>query len=222
MWVFVFGFFFHTIRQVALGNIVAAIALGWVMGQGLILILYAERPIWMYLIPVLGFLSFLGAETLLHYSEHTWNLAINLVRRHFLLFLQFSLSLLLFCLYLSLAHIGTTDPSEHIIFTPHPHVPSSFTPLPPLPLVSPFLSSPLLSHIFHTKLCVSLSLASTIGNSQDPLLVCIVAGYIATNQSRNRRKFLTFLAEIAPWIFIPFFTLVRPFILLLPAPSYIA
>jgi len=45
------------------------------------------------------------------------------------------------------------------------------------------------------------------GVNFDPLLICITAGYIVANHSRNRRKFLRFLARVGPVIFIPFFTL---------------
>lgn len=40
----------------------------------------------------------------------------------------------------------------------------------------------------------------------DALLVCIVAGYVVTNQSSNRKAFLTLLNKAGPIIFIPFFT----------------
>ena len=46
-----------------------------------------------------------------------------------------------------------------------------------------------------------------VGLSVDPLLVCITAGYIISNHSRNRRKFLSFMNKAAPIVFIPFFTL---------------
>jgi len=45
------------------------------------------------------------------------------------------------------------------------------------------------------------------GINFDPLLICIAAGYIVANHSRNRRKFLRFLGKVGPLIFIPFFTL---------------
>lgn len=50
---------------------------------------------------------------------------------------------------------------------------------------------------------------NTIGHefSIEPLLMCIVAGYVATNQSRNRRFFLSMLQKVGPYVFIPFFTL---------------
>lgn len=105
---------------VSLSNIVGAVLLGWVVGQILIVLLWAKHPFWQYLIPPLGFGLFQAAEEFLHYSLHHWELPVNL----------------------------------------------------------------------------------------DPLLICIVAGYIATNQSRNRRKFLSFLSTVCPYIFIPFFTLV--------------
>eukprot|EP00741_Cyanophora_paradoxa_P001322 tig00000478_g1278.t1 len=41
----------------------------------------------------------------------------------------------------------------------------------------------------------------------EPLLICIVGGYIATNQSLNRNKFLMLISKSGPYIFIPFFTL---------------
>jgi Kef-type K+ transport system membrane component KefB len=40
----------------------------------------------------------------------------------------------------------------------------------------------------------------------DALLVCITAGYVVTNQSRNRIAFLKLLGSSATYIFIPFFT----------------
>ena len=45
------------------------------------------------------------------------------------------------------------------------------------------------------------------GVNLDALLICIVAGYVVANQSRNRRKFLRFFNRAGPIIFIPFFTL---------------
>ena len=45
------------------------------------------------------------------------------------------------------------------------------------------------------------------GINFDPLLICITAGYIVANQSRNRRKFLRFMGSLGPLVFIPFFTL---------------
>jgi Kef-type K+ transport system membrane component KefB len=104
---------------ISLGNIVAAIVFGWVLGQVLIVLLWADHWAWPYTIPPLGFLCFLGSESLVHFSLQQWKITVNL----------------------------------------------------------------------------------------DPLLICIVAGYIATNQSRNRRKLLHFLAHVSPYIFIPFFTL---------------
>lgn len=85
----------------------------------LIVLLWAKNVAWLYVIPPIGLLSFIGSEALLEYSLHHWRVPINL----------------------------------------------------------------------------------------DPLLVCIVAGYIATNHTRNRRKLLHFLADVSPFIFIPFFTL---------------
>eukprot|EP00743_Colponemidia_sp_Colp-15_P002162 GILK01002346.1.p1 GENE.GILK01002346.1~~GILK01002346.1.p1 ORF type:complete len:716 (-),score=140.00 GILK01002346.1:205-2352(-) len=41
----------------------------------------------------------------------------------------------------------------------------------------------------------------------EPLLICIVAGFIATNQSKHRMKFLRYLQSAGPIVFIPFFTL---------------
>lgn len=43
--------------------------------------------------------------------------------------------------------------------------------------------------------------------SLEPLLMTIVAGYVATNQSRNRKIFLSMLQKVGPYVFIPFFTL---------------
>ena len=45
------------------------------------------------------------------------------------------------------------------------------------------------------------------GVNLDALLICIAAGYVVANQSRNRRKFLRFFNRVGPIIFIPFFTL---------------
>ena len=47
----------------------------------------------------------------------------------------------------------------------------------------------------------------------DSLLICITAGYVATNQSRNRTAFLKLLGASASFVFIPFFTKV-------PTPSH--
>ena len=47
----------------------------------------------------------------------------------------------------------------------------------------------------------------TTGVNLDALLICIAAGYVVANQSRNRRKFLRFFNRAGPIIFIPFFTL---------------
>jgi len=41
----------------------------------------------------------------------------------------------------------------------------------------------------------------------EPLLICIAAGYVATNQSKHRMKFLKMIQITAPYVFIPFFTL---------------
>jgi len=41
----------------------------------------------------------------------------------------------------------------------------------------------------------------------EPLLLCIVAGFIATNQSRFRHRFVMVLQQAGPWVFLPFFTL---------------
>eukprot|EP00741_Cyanophora_paradoxa_P025655 tig00000385_g24759.t1 len=43
--------------------------------------------------------------------------------------------------------------------------------------------------------------------SLEGLLVTITAGYVATNQVGNRNKFLSFLSEVSPYVFVPFFTL---------------
>ena len=40
----------------------------------------------------------------------------------------------------------------------------------------------------------------------DSLLICITAGYVATNKSRNRTAFLKLLGGAASYVFIPFFT----------------
>ena len=46
-----------------------------------------------------------------------------------------------------------------------------------------------------------------IGINFDALLICIVAGYVVANHSRNRRRFLRFMGSCGPLVFIPFFTL---------------
>lgn len=46
-----------------------------------------------------------------------------------------------------------------------------------------------------------------VGINFDALLICIVAGYIVANQSRNRRKFLRFMGKCGPVIMLAFFTL---------------
>lgn len=39
----------------------------------------------------------------------------------------------------------------------------------------------------------------------DPLLICIIAGYVATNQTRNRSRFVKMLHTYSSYIFVPFF-----------------
>lgn len=41
----------------------------------------------------------------------------------------------------------------------------------------------------------------------EPLLMCITAGFVTTNRSSHRHRFLTVLQQSAPWVFLPFFTL---------------
>ena len=41
----------------------------------------------------------------------------------------------------------------------------------------------------------------------EPLLLCIVGGYIATNRSKHRHRLLVVLQTAGPWVFLPFFTL---------------
>ena len=41
----------------------------------------------------------------------------------------------------------------------------------------------------------------------EPLLLCIVAGYVCTNQSAHRHRFILVLQQCGPYIFLPFFTL---------------
>ena len=41
----------------------------------------------------------------------------------------------------------------------------------------------------------------------EPLLICITAGYVCTNESRNRHRFIKVLQQAGPYVFLPFFTL---------------
>jgi Kef-type K+ transport system membrane component KefB len=41
----------------------------------------------------------------------------------------------------------------------------------------------------------------------EPLLICIMAGYVCTNTSRHRGRFIGVLHAAAPYVFLPFFTL---------------
>jgi Kef-type K+ transport system membrane component KefB len=41
----------------------------------------------------------------------------------------------------------------------------------------------------------------------EPLLICVIAAFIAGNKSSNRREFANILHHTAPFVFIPFFTL---------------
>ena len=41
----------------------------------------------------------------------------------------------------------------------------------------------------------------------EPLLICITAGYVCTNESRNRHRFIGVLQAAGPYVFLPFFTL---------------
>ncbi len=52
--------------------------LGWALGQVFILLLWAKNPLWTWLIPLLGLGSFLATDALLHFTEATWELEINL------------------------------------------------------------------------------------------------------------------------------------------------
>jgi len=40
----------------------------------------------------------------------------------------------------------------------------------------------------------------------EPLLICIYAGYVCTNQSKHRGRFVKVLQQSGPYIFLPFFT----------------
>jgi Kef-type K+ transport system membrane component KefB len=42
--------------------------------------------------------------------------------------------------------------------------------------------------------------------SLEPLLVCITAGYVCSNKSRHRHRFIGVLQQAGPWVFLPFFT----------------
>jgi Kef-type K+ transport system membrane component KefB len=41
----------------------------------------------------------------------------------------------------------------------------------------------------------------------EPLLMCIAAGYVCTNKSKHRHRFINVLQAAGPWVFLPFFTL---------------
>lgn len=41
----------------------------------------------------------------------------------------------------------------------------------------------------------------------EPLLICITGGYVCTNQSRHRGRFISVLQQAGPYVFLPFFTL---------------
>jgi len=41
----------------------------------------------------------------------------------------------------------------------------------------------------------------------ESLLICIVAGYVCTNKSHHRHRFIKLLSTLGPWVFLPFFTL---------------
>jgi Kef-type K+ transport system membrane component KefB len=41
----------------------------------------------------------------------------------------------------------------------------------------------------------------------EPLLICITAGYVCTNTSRHRQRFISVLQQAGPYVFLPFFTL---------------
>lgn len=41
----------------------------------------------------------------------------------------------------------------------------------------------------------------------EPLLICIVGGYVCTNQSKHRHRFIGVLQQAGPYVFLPFFTL---------------
>lgn len=41
----------------------------------------------------------------------------------------------------------------------------------------------------------------------EPLLICIMAGYICTNTSAHRARFITVMQQAGPYVFLPFFTL---------------
>jgi Kef-type K+ transport system membrane component KefB len=43
--------------------------------------------------------------------------------------------------------------------------------------------------------------------SLEPLLICIAGGYVCTNQSRHRGRFIRVLQQAGPYVFLPFFTL---------------
>jgi Kef-type K+ transport system membrane component KefB len=41
----------------------------------------------------------------------------------------------------------------------------------------------------------------------EPLLICIAGGYVCTNQSKHRHRFIQVLQQAGPYVFLPFFTL---------------
>ena len=41
----------------------------------------------------------------------------------------------------------------------------------------------------------------------EPLLICITAGYVCTNTSAHRQRFISVLQQAGPYVFLPFFTL---------------
>ena len=43
--------------------------------------------------------------------------------------------------------------------------------------------------------------------NMEPLLICIAGGYVCTNQSRHRGRFISVLQQAGPYVFLPFFTL---------------
>ena len=42
----------------------------------------------------------------------------------------------------------------------------------------------------------------------ESLLICIVAGYVCTNASAHRHRFMLVLGKLGPYVFLPFFTCV--------------
>lgn len=43
--------------------------------------------------------------------------------------------------------------------------------------------------------------------SLEPLLICIMAGYVCSNKSKHRHRFIGVLQQAGPYVFLPFFTL---------------